>query len=109
MKMCKLKNGAIEPAILVTTTMMNIQLLAKNTENLNASLSILSIYDLGKKAHDSSYKMYGPCEEILKDLALVESNGEMSTTVKNIAQSAISFNGEWPVLDNPVVEILGDN
>lgn len=92
MKMCKLKNGAIMPEILVKAIMMKIQDLAEDTENFNARLSISN---LGRKSHDPSYKIFKFHEDILKDIGLLNNKGEMPTEVKNIVDSAIRFNCDF--------------
>jgi|GEM_PF-5869912 len=107
MKMYELKNGTTVAQGIYGPTILMIKQLA----NTKAPISTLAIYDLGKKALNSSYKISPECEAILKKYKLLEIEGEMSSVVKNIVQSTISFNGEFPVLDldHGVVKVLGDD
>ncbi|MCC2646910.1 MAG: hypothetical protein K0R02_975 [Rickettsiaceae bacterium] len=110
MRMYKLKNGSVVAEPVVITTMMNIKSLAAGKMGNNPMNSLLSVYELGKLAQDPKHKIFSkPIEDLLKGLALMQEDGTLHNEVKDIAQSAISFNGSMPDIHNPVVEVLGDD
>jgi hypothetical protein len=103
MKFCKLKNGSTVPQPVVITSMISLKSLA-NSKDFN---DILALYELGKKAQDPKHEIFSSKQaKVLKDLALMQHDDSLHDVVKDIAQSAISFEGEIPVLGNPVTEIF---
>lgn len=111
MKMCKLKNNSVESQNGVITTMINIKRLAEpNKENpLEHMQNMLALYELSKIVSEPKYELLEKTSgSILQEFCLLESNNTISSMVKNIVQSAIRLEGEMLVIENPVVEILGE-
>jgi hypothetical protein len=100
----KLKNGARLPEVFVSTTMLNIKSLIEQDPG-KAMPHLLALYELGKMAHDKNHKVFDKkSEEILKGLALLDKNGNMSIIVRDVVASAITFKngGDMPIVSSPI-------
>lgn len=104
MKMCKLTNGSTVLMPVVLTTMMAINSL-KSRQDINSKLVI---YELGMKAQDNTHKILDAAiEKCLQTMSLLDERGGMHDAVRDITQSAISFDdSETPIIGNPVVGVL---
>lgn len=97
MKVAKLKNGSEEVASLVTVTMMALDGLMKGNP--------MVLYELNEICKNSKHEIFGNrIEPILRDLKLMDENGKIHTSIKNIVLSAIAGEGLGLVLVNPIAD-----
>jgi len=75
----KLKNGTEEAKPLVVATMLSIKTLMKKQP--------IAFYDLVLKCRDNSYKPFGINGQVLQDLALLQPDGSVHGSIKNIVLS----------------------
>jgi len=94
METLRLKNGAEEAEQLVVVTMMSLRHLMEERP--------LALYDLVMKCRDRSYQFFGDNENILLNLGLVEANGDIHGSIKNIILSAVRGDGLDMVLGSPI-------
>jgi len=92
----KLKNGSTEakPLVRCMATILS-GLMDKNP---------LAVYELVEKCRDSSHKCWGDTEEVLKDCALLQSDGHVHNSIRNIVLSAVEGEGKNFTIGNPVAE-----
>ena len=80
MGLIKLKNGSEEEKALVVVVMVSLQgLLDKNP---------ILFYELVMKCRDSKHELFGDSGKDLQDLALLQQDGNVHSSVRNIVLSA---------------------
>ena len=92
----QLANGTFVPDVLVTTTMIVLRDLVDN--------DAISFYELAMKCRDASHPFWGSTEETLKKAALIEENGEIHDSIKNIVLSAVKGDELEMTLGSPFPE-----
>lgn len=97
MNLVKLKNGTEEVEPVVKVVMMNLSALWE--EGLPG---VLAVYDLVERCRDSNYQFFGSNEQKLKELALVESDGRINNSIRNIVLSAAQGTGREMQIGSPV-------
>lgn len=79
------------------------------TKALSGLSNLVTVYELGKKAHDKNHKIFTEeLEKSFKDLGLLDQNGGMSTAVRDVVVSAITFpkdGGSRPIVSSPIEEV----
>jgi len=81
MKTVQLKNNTEETEVLVVITMKRLKELF--VEHPKA------FYELTMKCRDNQHKIFGNAAEILKDYQLIEPNGSIHGSTRNIVLSAV--------------------
>lgn len=109
-KQCMLKNNSILPCENVYDIMEKlVKMTPKQPYNpLEIAKNLKSISDLGKLARDDSYKITREHKNNLIKHELLLEDGRLDNFVKDVAHSAISFKSGGFIIDDPVVETLGD-
>lgn len=100
----RLKNGAEEPLVVVKTTSIAITALFKEATDLPG---VLALYDLVTTAREGGYKAAGDQLRRLLQLGLVDRDGRMLDTVRNVVLSAVSGDESGYVFVNPIGSIGG--
>jgi hypothetical protein len=90
----RLKNGTEEAKPLVAVTMMSLEHVMDERP--------LALYDLVMMCRDHDYEPFGTNGDYLKDLRLVEQNGSIHDSIRNIVLSAVKGDGIDMVLGSPV-------
>lgn len=92
--MPKLKNGEeeVESIIVVTMAVLNDLMITRP----------ISLVDLVLKCKDKDYVFFGDNEATLIDLALLDSNGMVYRSIRNIVLSAITGDGLEISLGSPL-------
>ena len=91
-----LKNGAEEVESLVRGIMWVLRTLIDKQPGL--------FYELVMKCRDRQHRFWGDTEERLQRLKLVEANGDVHDSIRNIVLSAVTGD-EWEMeLGSPVVD-----
>ena len=85
MNIVRLRNGAQEAEPLVRTTMMIL-------DNLLETKPIVA-YELVMKCRDKNHKLFGQSGADLQNLSLVDANGGVHDSVRNIILSAAEGDG----------------
>ena len=98
MEMVTLKNGSEEAKPLVVIVMMSLRKLF-NSGNMGDAISA---YELAMKAREPGHKLFGNTVQDLAKLALVNADGSMHDSVRNIVVSAVEGEGFDMTLGNPV-------
>jgi hypothetical protein len=75
---------------------LNLEVLTKNDP--------MAVFDLVMKARDNNYQFFGDAEMRLQEHGLVEKNGQIHESIKNIVLSAFEGEGIDIVFVNPVVK-----
>jgi predicted NBD/HSP70 family sugar kinase len=84
--MVKLKNGAEEAEPVVKLVVMSIRTLLESGKMEDT----LAFFDLVSKARDPRYKVFSPVQEnILKRLALLQPDGNIHESIRNVVLSAV--------------------
>ncbi len=96
MNMLKLKNGTEECEPLVLTVMASLR-------HLNETQPI-AVFELASKCRDSSHKLFGNNGKVLTDLALLDSDCGVHSSIKNIVLSAIEGDGMDMMLCSPIAK-----
>lgn len=91
METVKLRNGAEEVKPAVQAVMMSLR-----------SLDPIAQYELVMKARDRDHELFGHSGEKLKALKLIEPNGRMHDTVRNVVLSAAEGDGLNMTIGSPV-------
>lgn len=102
MSRCQLKNGSEADNKLVKNVMLIIRTLGQNNKT--------AFIELYKLASETNYTLQHP-EEIkttLRDYKLVDGNNALNPSVRDIILSAVSKTDAGLVIDNPIVELSGD-
>lgn len=89
-----LRNGAEEAKPHVTVTMMSLEHLMEDRP--------LAFYDLAMRCRDRSYKFFGDNEEYLKSLDIVDRDGSIHGSIRNIVLSAVEGDGLDMHIRSPV-------
>ena len=95
MKMMKLKNGSEEAQVVVTTSMLSLRALFNDNP--------IAFYELTQKAKNPKHKCFGNTQQILTGLSLLDDNGNIHDSVKNVLLSAIDGEGTSMTFGNPIV------
>jgi len=95
-KLIKLKNGIEEAESLITIVMMSLQKLFNENP--------MAVYELVMKCRDNNHQYFGNMVEELKTLALVQSDGSVHNSIRNIVLSAVKGEGLKMVLGSPILE-----
>jgi hypothetical protein len=96
-KTVTLNNGSIEAEGLVAVTMISLMHLVKDGTG-----GMLAAYDLVMRCRDGSYQFFGDNEEKLKAIGLVERDGNVHSSVRNIVLSAAKGDGMDMTFGSPV-------
>lgn len=96
-KTIMLKSGVEEAESLVTVVMMSLRGLQE--EGLPG---MLTLYDFAEKCKNPAYKLEGDAEQKLKGLGLVQQDGKIHQSIKNIVRSASEGEGLEFRLVNPL-------
>jgi len=99
-KVVRLKNGTEEFKPLVCGTMLTLHSLLKEQP--------VAFYELVMKCRDIGHSFFGNAGEHLRSAGLVDENGEIHDSTKNIVLSAIQGEGFGLYLVNPVREASSD-
>ncbi len=100
MEELRLKNGSVEPLAIVIATMASLDGLLKN--NVTAFYDLVMICRTANRPHQlNRYQPLGNNGQVLRNLSLMEADGNIHTSIKNIVLSAVSGTGLRPVLGNP--------
>lgn len=92
----KLKNGSEADISIVVTTMISLEgLINKNP---------IAFYEFVMKARNPKHDMFGKTQKVVSRLALIDSNGEIHSTVKDIILSAVNGDGLDLKLTSPLLE-----
>ncbi len=94
MEVLVLKNGTKEAEWLVKTTMILLEDLIKSNS--------VAFYELTMKCRDSEHQFFGKTAELLKELALVQGDGTVHDSTRNIVLSAVEGDGLKMKLVSPV-------
>jgi hypothetical protein len=89
-----LKNGIEEAKPLVQVTMMSLRSLLQDKP--------IVFYELVMKCRDGNHQFFGRSEDDLKALSLVQSDGSVHDSIRNIVLSAATGEGLEMVLGSPV-------
>lgn len=92
-----LKNGAKEANVLVASTMTSLNGLMKGGFG-----GLTQLYDLVMVCRDPKYKIGERNLKALQDLALLESDGQPHSSIKNIVLSAATGEGMELKLSSPL-------
>lgn len=95
-KTIELKNGTTEAEGLVSVTMMSLSHLIQE--------NAMGFYELVMKCRDRDHQFWGDIAKDLKNLGLVESDGRVHGSIRNIVLSAVIGEGMGMTLGSP----LGD-
>jgi hypothetical protein len=94
MELIVLKNGAEEAEPLVKVAMLSLESLIQS--------SPIAFYELVMKCRDSNHQFFGNTVERLKELSLVQRDGTIHDSVRNIVLSAAEGDGLDMKLVSPV-------
>jgi hypothetical protein len=83
-----LRTGIQEARILVNGTKMSLSELARKGPN-----GMLAVYDLAAKCRDPKYEFFGNAEKILQEAGLVQKDGRIHDSIKNIVLAATDVDG----------------
>ena len=91
-----LRNGATEDSGIVAVVMVTITRMFDS----GTTGDHLALYDFASHANDRTYDL-SFTEKTLRERGLLDVNGVMHTSVRNVAASAIVVNGLDPTLRDP--------
>ena len=89
-----LRNGAEEAKPLVVVMMLCLERLMDERP--------LALYDLVMRCRDRNYQFFGDNEDYLKNLKLVEQDGSIHDSTRNVILSAADGDGLDMVLRSPL-------
>lgn len=89
-----LKNGTEEVKSIVTATMMTL-------ENL-VEIHPIAAYELNEICKNPGHKLFGNAEDILNKFGLMDSNGKIHSSIKNVVLSAFEGKELEIHLTNPI-------
>lgn len=89
-----LKNGSREFAPLVGVAMGSLGLLMQKNP--------IAFYELVMKARDRQHIFFGNTAEVLRGYALIEADGDLHETLRNVVLSAVRGDGLNMVLSSPI-------
>jgi hypothetical protein len=94
-----LKNGAEEPKVLVTVTMMSLEAL------LEDAAGAIAFYELNEKCKNPAHNFFSEAIiEQLRSLSLIDSSENVHSSVRNIVISAAEGEELSLCLRSPVAE-----
>lgn len=93
-----LKNGSKEADALVRVLMMSLRGL---WDGIGGALAV---YDLVEKCKNPDYEIFGSNTEKLENLRLIDSNGTIHGSIKNVVLSAVEGEGLDMTLGSPVAK-----
>ena len=96
MEVIKLKNGTEECKPLVAIVMGILNHLADERP--------LALYDLAMRCRDQNYQFFGDNEEYLQQLKLIDANGVIHDSDRNVILSAMRGDGFDITLGSPVAK-----
>jgi len=96
MEIVKLKNGTTEAKPLVNATMLILRDLVDNDP--------ITLYELTMLCRDSSHQLWGSAGTKLKERNLVESDGRVHQSIRNVVLSAVTGDGLDMCLSSPLAE-----
>ena len=99
-KLAKLRNNTEEVEALVAGTMLTLHSLLKEQP--------VAFYELVMKCRDIGHSFFGNASEHLRSAGLVDENGGIHDSIKNIVLSAIQGEGFGLYLVNPIRDALSD-
>jgi len=95
MEIVTLKNGATEADVTVFAAMASLDSLMKKNP--------MALYELTQKCRDENHKVFNEhLELVLKDGCLMEQDGKIHESIKNIVLSAVVGDGLDMILDSPI-------
>ncbi len=94
MDVVTLKNGSEEAKPAVMVAMASLKMLFDRWP--------MAFYDLVMKCRDSSYSFFGDNKNILTGLSLLQNDGELHGTIRNIVLSATKGEGLDLTLGSPI-------
>ena len=94
MEVVKLKNGSEEAKPLVITTMLVLESVMEDRP--------LALYDLVMKCRDAGYDFFADNGDYLIKRKLVELDGSIHSSIKNIILSAVKGDGIDMVVGSPL-------
>jgi hypothetical protein len=89
-----LKNGSEEVQPLVTATMLSLRSLVQDKP--------IVFYELVMKCRDRNHRFFGSSGQTLTDLGLVEADGGIHESIRNIVLSATEGEGLEMTLGSPI-------
>ena len=95
MEMLTLKNGAEEPKPLVLSVTMSLQKIFEDNP--------IVAYELVTMCREAGHKFFGDSEEVLKAWGLVQPDGKVHESIRNIVLSAVQGDGLNMVLGSPTL------
>lgn len=100
MQELRLKNGSVEPMPVVVATMVSLDNLLKR--HVTAFYDLVMICRTANRPHQlNRYQPFGNNDQVLRDLALLEADGSVNTSIKNVVLSAVTGDGLDMALGNP--------
>lgn len=97
METIRLRNGAEEVKPLVVITIRTLEHVMDERP--------LAFYDLVMKCRDQNYQFFEDNEDYLKEQRLVDANGSIHDSIRNVVLSAAKGDGMDMVLRSPVSKI----
>lgn len=98
MQMSKLKNGTEEATQLVTVTMASLKFLWES--DIGGMLAVSDFVQICRR--DPKYKKFGDNEDRLKKLLLLDQNGNVNSSIRNIVLSAFTGEGLDLQMGSPI-------
>jgi hypothetical protein len=80
-----LKNGSYVPVPVANVIYLSLQSLSKQNP--------IALYELAMKARDNNHRLFGNTGEVLKELALLDSDGSIHDLTRDVVLSAIEGEG----------------
>ena len=93
-----LRTGIEEAKPLVNVVMMSL----KGISQKEGLPGVLAVYDLAQKCKNPQYAFFGKAEELLKKYALVQEDGKIHSSIRNIVNAASEGEGLEHRLVNPI-------
>jgi hypothetical protein len=100
METLKLRTGIEEAEPLVKVTVMSLRELWKS-----GLPGTLAVYDLVERCKNPSYNIFKKNLETLQDLSLIDSNGNIHDSIKNIVLASVEGEGMKMKLVSPIQEV----
>jgi len=94
MELIRLKNGSEEADVLVYSAMGSLKVLADDQPN--------ALYELVMKCRDNNHVFFGDTGNILKERHLIEPDGRVHDSLRNIVLSAVVGDGLEMCLQSPL-------
>lgn len=100
MKEIRLKNGSTEVEPLVIAAMVSLDNLLKN--HVTAFYDLVMICRTAGRPHPlNRYQPFGNNGQVLQDLALMEADGKVHDSIRNVVLSAVTGDGLNMALGSP--------